>query len=186
MTESFTIFLMFLGVILESEICVRLTTAFASLASFSCCFLSFALIERAPGFETWFDGIKCFSQRAVFNTSRVVAGVMSSSSRDRMKLAAELVSKGATMLAEPCPKDGGIQVRYRGKVYCTTHDDLTSITMASAVSYDAVVGQLREVLLERLNETTAALGTERELAKQDQLVSLATKYFALLQRLPLK
>ena len=111
---------------------------------------------------------------------------MSGSSRDRMKLAAELVSRGASMLAEPCPKDGGIQVRYRGKVYCTIHDDLTSITMASAVSYDAVVGQLREVLLSRLNEVTAALGTESDLAKQDQLVSLASKYFELLQRLPQK
>jgi len=41
-----------------------------------------------------------------------MGGVMSGSSKDRMRLAAELVSKGATMLAEPCPKDGGIQVRY--------------------------------------------------------------------------
>jgi len=111
---------------------------------------------------------------------------MSGSSKDRMKLAAELVSKGATMLAEPCPNDGGIQVRYRGKVYCTTHDDLSSITTASAVSYDSVVAQLREVLLSRLNETTAALGVEKDLAKQDQLVSLASKYFELLQRLPQK
>jgi len=111
---------------------------------------------------------------------------MSSSPRDRMRLAAELVSKGATMLAEPCPNDGGIQVRYRGKVYCTAHDDLSSITTASAVSYDSVVAHLREVLLMRLNETTAALGAERDPAKQDQLASLASKYFELLQRLPQK
>jgi len=111
---------------------------------------------------------------------------MSSSSKARMKLAAELVSKGATMLAEPCPNDGGIQVRYRGKVYCAVHDDLSSITMASAVSYDSVVARLREVLLSRLNETTAALEAENDPAKQDQLVSLAAKYFELLQRLPQK
>jgi len=114
------------------------------------------------------------------------ARAMSSSSKDRMKLAAELVSKGATMLAEPCPNDGGIQVRYRGKIYCTTHDDLSSITAASAVSYDSVVAQMREVLLARLNETIAALGAERDLVKQDQLASLASKYFELLQRLPQK
>ncbi len=70
-----------------------------------------------------------------------------STARERMKLAAELVSRGATMLAEPCPKDGGIQVRYRGKVYCATHDDLSSISMATAVSLDTVVVQLREALL---------------------------------------
>jgi UPF0148 protein len=109
-----------------------------------------------------------------------------SGAKDRMKLAAELVSRGATMLAEPCPNDGGIQVRYRGKVYCTSHDDLSSIATAAVVSYDAVVAQMREVLLARLNETTLALGTERDLSRQDQLVSLASKYFELLQKLPQK
>jgi len=111
---------------------------------------------------------------------------MSGGSKDKMKLAAELVSRGATMLAEPCPKDGGIQVRYRGKVFCASHDDLSAITMATAVSFDTVVAQLKEVLLTKLNETTSALGTERDAIKQDQLVSLAAKYFDLLEKLPQK
>ncbi len=111
---------------------------------------------------------------------------LSGATRDRMKLAAELVSRGATMLAEPCPQDGGIQVRYRGKVYCASHDDLSSVTRAAAVSYDTVVAQMREVLLARLSEATAALGAERDVAKQDELVSLAAKYFDLLQKLPQK
>jgi UPF0148 protein len=111
---------------------------------------------------------------------------MSDGSKDRVKLAAELVSKGATMLAEPCPKDGGIQVRYRGKVYCTTHDDLSSIATAAVVSYDTAVAQLREVLLTRLNQATAALAAESDVIKQDQLVSLVSKCFELLQRLPQK
>jgi UPF0148 protein len=116
----------------------------------------------------------------------MAARAMSGSSKDKMKLAAELVSKGATMLAEPCPKDGGIQVRYRGKIYCTTHDDLSSITTTSALSYDSVVAQLREVLLVRLNESAAALDVEKDVTKQDQLVTLASKYFELLQKLPQK
>ncbi len=123
---------------------------------------------------------------AVFNTSGSAGAALSGSSGDRMRLAAELVSRGATMLAEPCPQDGGIQVRYRGKVYCTSHDDLSSITKAAAVSYDTVVAQMREVILARLNETTAALGAEKDVTKQDQLVSLAGKYFELLQKLPQK
>jgi UPF0148 protein len=111
---------------------------------------------------------------------------MSGASKERMKLAAELVSRGATMLAEPCPQDGGIQVRYRGKVYCTSHDDLSSITKTPAISYDTVAAQMREVLLARLNETTTVLATEKDVAKQEQLVSLAAKYFELLQKLPQK
>lgn len=109
-----------------------------------------------------------------------------SGARDRMKLAAELVSKGATMLADPCPQEGGIQVRYRGKVYCTVHDDLSAITRTAAVTYDGVAAQMREVILARLSETTAALGTEKDVAKQEQLVTLAAKYFELLQKLPQK
>ena len=109
---------------------------------------------------------------------------MSGAPKDRMRLAADLVSRGATMLAEACPQDCGIQVRYRGKVYCTTHDDLSSISVAAAVSLEGVVAQLRDVLLAKLNETTAALGTEKDAARQDQLVSLAAKYFELLQKLP--
>jgi UPF0148 protein len=111
---------------------------------------------------------------------------LSNAPRNRMKLAAELVSKGAAMLAEPCPRDGGIQVRYRGKVYCTIHDDLSSIATATAVSYDTVVAQMREVLLTRLNEAATELGAEKDGAKQDRLVSLMTKYFELLQKLPQK
>jgi UPF0148 protein len=109
-----------------------------------------------------------------------------SAPKDRMKMAAELVSKGAAMLAEPCPLDGGIQVRYRGKVYCTVHDDLSSIAMSSAVSFDTVVAEMREVLLNRLNEAATKLGVEKDDEKQDQLVSLMTKYFELLQKLPQK
>ena len=188
-TESLTIFLMFRGVMFESEIWVRLTTAFASLASFSCCFFSFALMERTYWFRSWCSNMVGLS---VFRAGRVKYegerrwAQMSAASKDKMKLAAELVSRGATMLAEPCPRDGGIQVRYRGKVYCTAHDDLSAITMASAVSLDTVVAQLREVLLTKLNEATAALGAEKDPAKQDQLVSLAAKYYELLQKLPHK
>jgi UPF0148 protein len=105
---------------------------------------------------------------------------------DRLKIAAELVSKGATMLAEPCPQDGGIQVRYRGRVYCTVHDDLSAIAAKSSVTFEGVTAQMREVILTRLNEATAALGVEKDPAKQEQLVTLASKYFELLQKLPQK
>lgn len=103
-----------------------------------------------------------------------------------MKAAAELVSRGATMLAEPCPHDGGVQVRYRGKVYCTTHDDLSSISTAGAVSYETAVAQSREVLLTKLNEAAVALGAEKDRDKQEQLVSLMARCFDLLQKLSAK
>jgi UPF0148 protein len=111
---------------------------------------------------------------------------MSKSAKDNMKLAAELVSRGATMLSEPCPQCGGIQVRYHGKVYCTSHEDLSTVGMPEVLSMETVVPRLREVLLSRLNEAAAALAAEKDTARQDQLVSLMAKYFELLQKLPAK
>ena len=109
-----------------------------------------------------------------------------SAARERVKVAAELVSRGATMLAEPCPQDGGIQVRYRGKIYCTIHDDISAVAKSAAATFEGVTAQMRDVILTRLGETTSALNREKDLAKQEQLVTLAAKYFELLQKLPQK
>jgi len=111
---------------------------------------------------------------------------MSRITKDRMKLAADLVSRGATMLSEPCPQCGGIQVRYRGKVYCTNHEDLSTVGTPEVLSVEVVVPRMREVLLARLSEAAAALSTEKDVARQDQLVSLMAKCFELLQKLPQK
>ena len=121
---------------------------------------------------------------AVFNTSGGAGAALSGPSKDRMKLAADLIGKGGTMLADPCPQDGGIQVKYRGKAYCTVHDDLSLVAKTTPITYDVVAVQMRDILVMRLNETTTALATEKDLERQERLVSLAAKYLELLQKLP--
>ncbi len=112
--------------------------------------------------------------------------MLSRTSRDKMKVAVELVRKGAVMLAEPCQQCGGIQLRYHGKVYCANHDDLTPLLKQEPISYDSVVAGVRELLLSKLKESAALLENEKDSTKQDQLVSLMTKYFELLQKMPQK
>lgn len=111
---------------------------------------------------------------------------MAKASKDKMKVAVELVTKGATILGEPCPQCGGIQVRYHGKVYCTGHEDLSFVVKAEVVSMETVVAETRQVLISKLNEATTLLATEKDGAKQEQLVTLMTKCFDLLQKLPQK
>jgi UPF0148 protein len=108
---------------------------------------------------------------------------MDEANRDKMKLAVELVRKGATMLGEPCAKCGGIRVSYHGRVYCTGHEDLSPVVAAETVSMDTVLAGIREVLLSKLNEATLSLGQEKDGAKQELLVSLMTKYYDLLEKL---
>jgi UPF0148 protein len=111
---------------------------------------------------------------------------MSGAGGSKTKLAADLVRRGATIMKEPCQQCGGIQVRYRGKVYCTGHEDLSGVLKAGEVSFDTVVAQMREVLVAKLNETAALLESEKDPAALDRLVSLMDKYFDLLQKLPQK
>lgn len=108
---------------------------------------------------------------------------MSGTSKDKMKLAVELVRKGATMLGEPCAKCGGVKVSYHGKVYCTGHEDLSSVVATETVSIDVVLAEMREVLLSKLNEAASSLGQEKDGARQELLVSLMTKYYDLLEKL---
>ena len=108
---------------------------------------------------------------------------MSGASKDKMKLAVELVRKGATMLGEPCAKCGGVKVSYHGRVYCTGHEDLSSVVAAETLSMDTVLAGTREILLSKLNEAAASLSQEKDSAKQEQLVSLMTRYYDLLEKL---
>lgn len=108
---------------------------------------------------------------------------MSVSDKDRMRLAVELVRKGGTMLGEPCSKCGGVRVSYHGKVYCTGHDDLSGAIPTETVPVDTVITNLRDVLLLKLNEMATMLHQETDSAKQEQLASLITKYYDLLERL---
>ena len=103
-----------------------------------------------------------------------------------MKVSVELVRKGATMLAEPCPRCGGIQVRFHGKVYCTSHEDLASLLTEERASYDSVVENMKGLLVSKLNEANGFLEKERDVVKQEQLVSLMSKYYDLLQRISQK
>ncbi|MDV3278340.1 MAG: hypothetical protein LYZ69_07730 [Nitrososphaerales archaeon] len=111
---------------------------------------------------------------------------MSRPGNDKMKAAAALIRRGATMLAEPCQRCGGVQVRFHGKVYCTSHDDISPLLREERASYDSVVANMRELLISKLNEASLLLEKERDMAKQEQLVSLMARYFDLLQKVSQK
>ncbi len=109
---------------------------------------------------------------------------MSRASKEKMRLTVELVRRGAALLKEPCTVCGGVQVRYHGKVFCTNHDDLSGVLTTEELTYEAVASSLRTLLLSKAREAADLLEKERDILKQDQLVSLISKYMELLQKLP--
>jgi len=88
------------------------------------------------------------------------------------------------MLAEPCPTCGGIQVKYNGRVLCTSHDDLSGILSNEELTYESLAADLRQLLLAKLRETMGILEREKGRPEQEVLVTLMAKYVDLLQKLP--
>lgn len=87
------------------------------------------------------------------------------------------------MMKEPCPVCNGVQLRYKGRVYCTNHDDLTVALQAREILFPDVSEDLKNLLLVKLKESMSLLENERDSEKLDQLVSLMTKYVELLRKL---
>ena len=106
-----------------------------------------------------------------------------SKSREKMQLTVELMRRGAVMMKEPCPIDNGVQVRYKGKIYCTSHDDLETALSSKEVTYADVASSLKDLVLVKLKENAALLENEKDMKKQDEIVSLLAKCVELLNKL---
>ncbi len=91
--------------------------------------------------------------------------------------------KGAVMIKEPCHVCNGVQLRYKGRVYCTNHDDLSVALQAKEILFPDVAEDLKNLVLVKLKESMSLLESEREWEKLDKLVSLIAKYVELLRRL---
>jgi len=91
--------------------------------------------------------------------------------------------RGAVMMKEPCPVCNGVQLRYKGRVYCANHDDLSVALQAKEVLFVDVAQDLRNLLLVKLRESMSVVENEKDLEQLDQLVSLIARYVELLQRL---
>ena len=82
--------------------------------------------------------------------------------REKMQVTVELMRRGAVMMKEPCPDDNGVQLRYKGKIYCTNHDDLEAALLAKEISYGDVAAGLRDLLLVKLKENMNLLENEQD------------------------
>lgn len=86
-------------------------------------------------------------------------------------------------MKEPCSICNGVQLRYKGKVYCTNHDDLAVALQAQEILFPDVAEDLKNLLLVKLKECMSLLEGEKDYEKLDRLVSLMTRYVELLRKL---
>jgi UPF0148 protein len=101
----------------------------------------------------------------------------------KTKTTVELMRRGAVMIKEPCPVCNGVQLRYKGRVYCTNHDDLSVALQAKEILFPDVSEDLKNLLLVKLKESMSLLENEKDSEKLDRLISLMAKYVELLRKL---
>src|ERR1700733_6920146 len=91
--------------------------------------------------------------------------------------------RGAVMIKEPWSVCNGVQLRYKGRIYCTNHDDLTVALQAKEILFPDVAEDLKNLLLVKLKESMSLLENERDSEKLEPMISLMTKYVELLRKL---
>jgi UPF0148 protein len=114
---------------------------------------------------------------------------MSVRAAGRIGAAAELLRKGAALLKEPCPKCGGVQLRYKGEAICISCGDLragdeaVSAPGAKPVSAPRSIDGLRAALLDKVVKIGEQLRDEEVLEKQRELLALLMDYLVALEKL---
>jgi UPF0148 protein len=108
---------------------------------------------------------------------------MAASTGKGMAKAVELLRKGATLLKEPCPKCSGLQVKYKGRTLCVSCANFNEVFKVETVPAETVLVNLKEMIVQKINQTSSLLKEESSLEKQSELASLIIKYLELLERL---
>ena len=56
-----------------------------------------------------------------------------SATKQRIVSSADLLRRGASLLGEACPRCGGVQVKFKGHVYCLNEDDLSELLSTGTI-----------------------------------------------------
>ena len=124
---------------------------------------------------------------------------------------ADLLRRGASLLGEVCPRCGGVQIKFKGNVYCLNEDDLSELLSIGTpknnqtetpISNAAIPGpklqgegtkleikknssseQLRGILEEKLKKLSKQLDESNDVEEQTKLLELISKYVDTLNKL---
>jgi len=104
---------------------------------------------------------------------------MATVSRKQLAAASEMLRKGATLLSEPCPRCGGVQIKYKDEVICVVCDT----GKERAAQPVTKPSSLKEVLEAKALELAYILKDERSVERQRELLDLLGRYIELLAKL---
>jgi UPF0148 protein len=100
-------------------------------------------------------------------------------SRKKLAAASEMLRKGATLLSEPCPRCGGVQIKYKDEVSCIVCGAEKDNVAQPVIKPSS----LKEVLEAKALEVAEMLRNERSVERQKEFLDLLSRYIELLGKL---
>lgn len=91
-------------------------------------------------------------------------------SQDVRKKAAEMLLKGATLLAEPCPYCKGVRVMKDGNALCVSCGKEPDQTVIEPQKTDQKTSPLVDSLNKKLEDLAKQLESEKDLERQQQIL----------------
>ena len=98
------------------------------------------------------------------------------------KLIVELIRRGATLLKEPCPKCGGLMVKYKGKNVCPVCLKVKSVKEIEEgiIPKEGLEFLIIETIEKRVLELVKKLESVSSYKQEKELMELIFRYYQLL------
>ena len=110
--------------------------------------------------------------------------------RENMKNAAEFLLKGGTLLSEPCEKCSGIQVKKNDEIKCIICGNTISPADIKTKEIEKIVefdyrNKMVEKIGKRLQELITGIGSDKNLAEEEQRLRVIDTYIIILEKIKL-
>ena len=110
--------------------------------------------------------------------------------RENMKNAAEFLLKGGTLLSEPCEKCSGIQVKKNDEIKCIICGNTISQADNKTKEIEKIVefdyrNKMVEKIGKRLQELITGIGSDKNLAEEEQRLRVIDTYIIILEKIKL-
>lgn len=102
---------------------------------------------------------------------------------DLRKKAAEMLLKGATLLAEPCPYCKGVRVMKDGNALCVSCGKEPDKTVPEVIPVEQKSSPVLDSLNKKLEELAKELEAEKDLERQQQILKSINSLLETVQKM---
>jgi len=110
--------------------------------------------------------------------------------KENLKNGAEFLLKGGTLLSEPCEKCSGIQIKKNDEIKCIICGNTISASAIKTKEIEKIVefdhgNKMVEKIGMRLQELITGIGSDKNLAEEEQRLRVIDNYLLLLEKIKL-